>query len=63
MGWLKERTGIRSNLQVTSGGYFGSYEWCLSDKYNPNNERHKELKWMIEIGDGLPDISTTEVVQ
>eukprot|EP00009_Paramoeba_aestuarina_P009244 CAMPEP_0201522372 /NCGR_PEP_ID=MMETSP0161_2-20130828/17145_1 /ASSEMBLY_ACC=CAM_ASM_000251 /TAXON_ID=180227 /ORGANISM="Neoparamoeba aestuarina, Strain SoJaBio B1-5/56/2" /LENGTH=385 /DNA_ID=CAMNT_0047921193 /DNA_START=49 /DNA_END=1206 /DNA_ORIENTATION=+ len=47
---------------VKPGGYFGSYEWCLTDKYDPNNERHRELKWMIEIGDGLPDISTTDEV-
>ena len=47
---------------VKPGGYFGSYEWCLTDKYDPNNETHKELKWMIEIGDGLPDISTTDEV-
>ena len=47
---------------VKPGGYFGSYEWCLTDKYDATNERHKELKWMIEIGDGLPDISTTDEV-
>jgi sterol 24-C-methyltransferase len=48
---------------VKPGGYFGSYEWCLTDKYDATNERHKELKWMIEIGDGLPDIAhTSEVV-
>jgi len=47
---------------VKPGGYFGSYEWCLTDKYDATNERHRELKWMIEIGDGLPDISTTDEV-
>ena len=47
---------------VKPGGYFGSYEWCLTDKYDATNERHKELKWMIEIGDGLPDISSTDEV-
>ena len=35
----------------------------MTDKYDPNNERHKELKWMIEIGDGLPDISSTQEVK
>jgi len=52
-------------LRVTKpGGYFGSYEWCMTDKYDSNNETHKKLKWMIEVGDGLPDIaSTKEVVE
>ena len=47
---------------VKPGGYFGSYEWCMTDKYDPNNEKHKQLKWMIEIGDGLPDIASTQEV-
>ena len=34
----------------------------MTDKYDANNETHKQLKWMIEIGDGLPDISTTDEV-
>eukprot|EP00008_Paramoeba_atlantica_P004972 CAMPEP_0201478642 /NCGR_PEP_ID=MMETSP0151_2-20130828/3419_1 /ASSEMBLY_ACC=CAM_ASM_000257 /TAXON_ID=200890 /ORGANISM="Paramoeba atlantica, Strain 621/1 / CCAP 1560/9" /LENGTH=367 /DNA_ID=CAMNT_0047859777 /DNA_START=55 /DNA_END=1158 /DNA_ORIENTATION=- len=52
-------------LRVTKpGGYFGSYEWCMTDKYDPNNEEHNKLKWMIEIGDGLPDIASThEIVE
>jgi len=45
------------------GGYFGSYEWCLTDKYDPENPKHREIKKGIEEGDGLPDIATTiEVV-
>jgi sterol 24-C-methyltransferase len=34
----------------------------MTDKYDPNNERHKQIKWMIEIGDGLPDIASTQEV-
>mmetsp|Transcript_34727 Transcript_34727/g.97923 ORF Transcript_34727/g.97923 Transcript_34727/m.97923 type:complete len:362 (+) Transcript_34727:133-1218(+) len=48
---------------VKPGGYFGSYEWCMTDKYDPNNAEHKKIKWMIEVGDGLPDIATTKEVE
>jgi len=44
------------------GGVFGSYEWCLTDKYDPENARHKEIKKGIEVGNALPDIATTEAV-
>jgi sterol 24-C-methyltransferase len=46
------------------GGFFGSYEWCLTDKYEPENPKHRQIKKGIEEGDGLPDIATTaEVVR
>eukprot|EP01095_Lingulamoeba_sp_RSL-Kostka_P010907 TRINITY_DN400_c0_g3_i2.p1 TRINITY_DN400_c0_g3~~TRINITY_DN400_c0_g3_i2.p1 ORF type:complete len:378 (+),score=162.67 TRINITY_DN400_c0_g3_i2:67-1200(+) len=44
------------------GQFFGSYEWCLTDKYDPNNDVHKQIKKGIEEGDGLPDIATTQEV-
>lgn len=46
------------------GQCFASYEWCLTDKYDPQNPKHVESKKGIEEGDGLPGIATTdEVVQ
>ena len=43
---------------------FFPMKWCMTDKYDPNNEEHNKLKWMIEIGDGLPDIASThEIVE
>eukprot|EP01094_Clydonella_sp_ATCC50884_P028604 TRINITY_DN8636_c0_g1_i2.p3 TRINITY_DN8636_c0_g1~~TRINITY_DN8636_c0_g1_i2.p3 ORF type:complete len:157 (+),score=53.24 TRINITY_DN8636_c0_g1_i2:730-1200(+) len=46
------------------GGVFASYEWCLTDKYDAENEQHRKIKKGIEEGDGLPDIATTtEVVE
>jgi sterol 24-C-methyltransferase len=36
------------------GSYFAGYEWCMTDKYDPNNELHKKVKYGIEIGNGLP---------
>merc|ERR1712188_61552 len=49
---------------VKPGGYFASYEWCLTDKYDPENAQHRAIKKGIEEGDGLPYIATTaEVVE
>ena len=41
---------------------FGSYEWCLTKHFDPNNAHHLKIKKGIEEGDGLPDIATTEEV-
>ena len=41
------------------GGYFISYEWCLTDKHDPGNPDHLLSKKRIEEGDGLPDICHT----
>ncbi|KAL5986567.1 Cycloartenol-C-24-methyltransferase [Asimina triloba] len=41
------------------GQYFGAYEWCMTDSFDPKNENHQKIKAEIEIGDGLPDIRTT----
>jgi len=41
------------------GGIFISYEWCLTEKHNPSNERHMWSKKKIEEGDGLPDLTLT----
>ena len=30
------------------GGVFGSYEWCLTDKYEPENPVHQKIKHGIE---------------
>lgn len=38
------------------GQCFAASEWCMTDHYDPNNEKHKKIKAEIEIGDGLPDI-------
>lgn len=38
------------------------YEWCLTPKYDSNNEFHRLIKKKIEEGDGLPDMATEEEV-
>lgn len=40
------------------GARFVLYEWCMTDKYDPNNADHQFMKKKIEEGNGLPDITT-----
>ncbi len=42
------------------GKVFACYEWCLTPKYDKNNELHRLIKKKIEEGDGLPDMATEE---
>jgi sterol 24-C-methyltransferase len=44
------------------GSVFAVYEWCLTDKYEANNEQHRFIKKKIEEGDGLPDMCHTSVI-
>ena len=41
------------------GATFACYEWCMTDKYDPNNPEHQRMKKDIEEGNGLPDICNT----
>jgi sterol 24-C-methyltransferase len=33
------------------GQLFGGYEWCLTDKYDPSNPQHRQIK---KVGSSLP---------
>eukprot|EP00466_Bigelowiella_natans_P014819 jgi/Bigna1/66661/fgenesh1_pg.2_\ len=41
---------------LKEGGMFASYEWLMTDNYDPTNEEHKIIKRGIEHGDGLPEL-------
>lgn len=58
-----ERNGVYSEILrvLKPGGVFATYEWCLTDKYDKNNEVHRQIKKDIEVGDGLPDMVHTSV--
>jgi len=43
------------------GGVFACYEWCLTDRYDPNSEHHRRIKKEIEAGEGLPALVHTSV--
>lgn len=56
-----DRVGCYSEIYrvLKPGAVFACYEWCLTDKYDPENSEHVLIKKQIEEGDGLPDIATT----
>ena len=57
-----DRVGCYKNIYdvLKPGAHFALYEWCVTDKFDPNNEEHQKLKKDIEIGNGLPDLATRE---
>ncbi|KAF3787262.1 Cycloartenol-C-24-methyltransferase [Nymphaea thermarum] len=42
------------------GQCFAAYEWCMTDSYDPSNAEHQKIKAEIELGNGLPDVRSTE---
>lgn len=40
------------------GGLVGSYDWLMTDKFDPKNREHLRIKRGIEHGNSLPDIQT-----
>lgn len=39
------------------GGRFGTYEYCLTDRFEAGDARHRRIKADLELGGGLPDIA------
>ena len=44
------------------GACFGAYEYCLTDRFDAQNPRHRQLKTHIQLGGGLMDIDDCETV-
>ena len=38
------------------GGVFGVYEWVMTDAYDGNNKRHREIRLAIERGNGIANM-------
>ncbi len=59
-----DRTALFSELfrVLKPGGFFGGYEWCLTDRYDGTRSDHRRIKKEIEEGDGLPDLTHTSAV-
>jgi sterol 24-C-methyltransferase len=55
--------GIYSEIfrVLKPGGVFGVYEWLMTDKYDNENPRHREIRLGIEIGDGISNMEKIEV--
>jgi sterol 24-C-methyltransferase len=48
------------NRVLKKGGKFASYEWCVTDKHDPNSSEHRQIKSDIEVGNALPELEFTE---
>jgi len=53
-----DRVGVYSEIFriLKPGGRFASYEWAMTDIYDPKDPTHQALKLGIERGNGLPDL-------
>jgi len=59
-----DKVGIYTEIKrlLKPGQLFAGYEWVVTDKYNASNPEHVKLKNGIEVGNGLPDLETPEVI-
>ena len=59
-----QREGVYGEVfkVLKPGQIFACYEWCLTPKFDRNNEFHMLIKKKIEEGDGLPDMATEKEV-
>jgi len=59
-----DRVGVYSEIFriLKPGGKFASYEWAMTDVYDPSNPKHQALKLGIERGNGLPELEPISVV-
>lgn len=55
--------GIYSEIYrvLKPGGVFGVYEWLMTDKYDNDNPKHREIRLGIEQGDGISNMEKIEV--
>ena len=44
------------------GGRFAGYEYCLTERFDPSNPHHLEVKAGIELGGGMYDIDPRHVI-
>lgn len=42
------------------GDTFSIDEWCMTDKFDPHNAKHVEIRQRIERGDGIVNLKTTK---
>jgi sterol 24-C-methyltransferase len=55
--------GIYSEIfrVLKPGGTFGVYEWLMTDEYDNDNPRHREIRLGIEIGNGISNMEKISV--
>jgi sterol 24-C-methyltransferase len=56
------KTGVYGEFfrVLKPGGLYASYEWVMTDKYDPKNPEHVRIKKGIEVGNGLPELQTAQ---
>lgn len=45
------------------GGRFASSDWCVTDRFDPGNAAHRKVLRQLEMGNGLPGISSCAQVR
>jgi sterol 24-C-methyltransferase len=55
--------GIYSQIfrVLKPGGVFGVYEWLMTEKYNNDDQHHREIRLGIEQGDGISNMEKISV--
>lgn len=56
------KVGVYSEILrvLKPGALYASYEWIMTDKYDPKNAEHVAVKKGIEVGNGLPELQTAD---
>lgn len=45
------------------GGCFAASDWCLTDLYDDGNAEHRRIRGDVELGNGLPALTSTAAVR
>ena len=53
-----DKTKVFSEVHrvLKPGAFFVGYEWCTTNKYDPEDSQHQEIIKSIEAGNGLPEL-------
>jgi len=46
------------NRTMKDGAHFAGYEWCMTNRFDADNQEHRAVKKCIEEGDALPDLGS-----
>ena len=44
---------------LAPGGEFAAVDWCLTDRFDPGDAHHRDVRARIEFGNATPDLPTT----
>jgi len=60
-----DKEGLYSGIykKLKPGALYGTYEWLMTDQYDPDDESHTKIKKGIEIGNGIAELVTEPEVR